>query len=47
MAVACSSIICRYLFLKEYDTLNKKYNIVLPTGAGTNVDTIGKELVNK
>ena len=28
MAVACSSIICRYLFLKEYDKLNKKYNII-------------------
>ena len=47
MAVACSSIICRYLFLKEYDKLNKKYNTILPKGAGSNVDTIGKELVQK
>jgi len=47
MAVACSSIICRYLFLKEYDKLNKKYNIVFPKGAGSNVDLIGKELVSK
>jgi len=47
MAVACSSIISRYLFLKEYDKLNKKLNITLPKGAGVEVDKIGKELVNK
>ena len=47
MAVACSSIICRYLFLKEYDKLNKKYNIILPKGAGSNVDQVGRELVSK
>ncbi|MBR3660980.1 MAG: ribonuclease HIII [Bacilli bacterium] len=47
MAVACSSIICRYLFLKEYDKLNKKLNIKLPKGAGSNVDEIGKQLVKK
>ena len=47
MAVACSSIICRYLFLKEYDKLNKEYNIVFPKGAGSNVDLIGKQLVNQ
>ena len=47
MAVACSSIICRYLFLKEYDKLNKKYHIVFPKGAGVNVDAVGKQLVEK
>ena len=47
MAVACSSIICRYLFLKEYDKLNKKYNIIFPKGAGSKVDEVGKELVSK
>ena len=47
MAVACSSIICRYLFLKEYDKLNKKLNIKLPKGAGSNVDEVGKQLVEK
>ena len=47
MAVACSSIICRYLFLKEYDKLNKKYNIIFPKGAGSNVDEVGRELVSK
>lgn len=47
MAVACSSIICRYLFLKEYDKLNKQYNVILPKGAGSNVDIVGKQLVEK
>jgi len=47
MAVACSSIICRYLFLKEYDKLNKKLNVNLPKGAGPNVDIVGRELVEK
>ena len=47
MSVACSSIICRYLFLKEYDKLNKKLGVILPKGAGKNVDEIGKILVNK
>ena len=47
MAVACSSIICRYLFLKEYEKLNKQFNIKLPKGAGFNVDQVGRELVNK
>ena len=47
MAVACSSIICRYLFLKEYDKLNKKLGITLPKGAGANVDEVGKKLVEK
>ena len=47
MAVACSSIICRYLFLKEYDKLNKEYNVILPKGAGEKVDEVGKQLVDK
>ncbi len=47
MAVACSSIICRYLFLKEYDKLNKSLHVKLPKGAGTEVDKVGKELVEK
>ena len=47
MAVACSSIICRYLFLKEYDKLEKKYNITFPKGASNTVDEVGKKLVSK
>ena len=47
MAVTCSSIICRYLWLKEYEKLNKKYNIIFPKGAGIEVDETGKKLVSK
>ena len=47
LAVACSSVICRYLFLKEYDKLNKEFNIIFPKGASKEVDLVGKELVNK
>lgn len=47
MAVACSSIICRYLFLKEYKKLEESLNTKLPKGASVEVDKIGKELVSK
>ena len=47
LAVACSSVICRYLFLKEYDKLNKEFNIIFPKGASKEVDIVGKDLVNK
>ena len=47
MAVACSSIISRYLFLNEYQKLEKEYNVILPKGAGTEVDKFGKALVDK
>lgn len=46
-AVACSSLISRYIFLKEFDKLSDMYNTPLPKGAGTNVDKIGEELVQK
>ena len=47
LAVASSSIISRYLFLKEMDKLSDTYHIPLPKGAGSNVDSIGEELVEK
>ena len=47
MAVACSSIISRYLFLKEYEKLNNNYHIKFPKGAGNEVDKVGRELVEK
>lgn len=47
MAVACSSIISRYIFLKEFDKLSDTYHIPLPKGSGQNVDKIGEELVQK
>lgn len=46
-AVACSSLISRYIFLKEFDKLSDMYNTPLPKGAGPNVDKIGEELVEK
>ncbi len=47
LAVASSSIISRYLFLKEMDKLSDTYHLPLPKGAGSNVDKIGEELVAK
>lgn len=47
LAVACSSVISRYIFLKEFDKLSDSLHIPLPKGAGPNVDVIGKEIVDK
>ena len=47
LAVACGSIISRYLFLKEFDKLSDSIHIPLPKGAGKDVDTIGEEVVEK
>jgi len=46
-AVAVSSIIARYSFLVKMSNLSKNIGKVLPKGAGEQVDTFGKELVNK
>ena len=47
MAVACGSIISRYIFLKEFDKLCDSIQIPLPKGAGKDVDSIGEEVVEK
>lgn len=47
LAVACASIISRYIFLKEFDKLSDSLHIPLPKGAGSNVDKIGEEVVEK
>jgi ribonuclease HIII len=47
LSVACSSIISRYLFLKEMDKLSNELGLTLPKGAGPEVDRIGKEIVQK
>ena len=47
LAVACSSVISRYIFLKEFDKLSDSLHIPLPKGAGPQVDTIGEEIVDK
>lgn len=47
LAVACGSVISRYLFLKEFDKLSDFLHIPLPKGAGKEVDHIGEEIVEK
>ena len=47
LAVACGSIISRYLFIKEFDKICDNIHIPLPKGAGRDVDTIGEEVVEK
>lgn len=47
LAVACSSIISRYLFLKEFDKICDTLHLPLVKGAGKDVDRIGEELVSK
>ena len=47
LAVACSSIISRYLFIKEFDKLADSLHVPLPKGAGPQVDQIGMEIVEK
>ncbi len=47
LAVACASLISRYIFIKEFDKLGAKVDEFLPKGAGDNVTEMGKKLVNK
>lgn len=47
LAVACGSIISRYIFLKEFDKICDSIHIPLPKGAGKDVDTIGEEVIEK
>ena len=44
LAVACASLISRYIFIKEFDKLSDGLHIPLPKGAGTNVDDIAYEI---
>ena len=46
-AVACASIISRYIFLKELEKLEKELGVIIPKGAGIQVDEFGIELVKK
>lgn len=47
LAVAASSILARYVFLKEFDKLSDELHIPLPKGAGKEVDKVGEEIVEK
>ena len=46
-SVACSSLISRYIFVKEIDKLGDKYGIFLPKGANYYVEDVGIKLVEK
>lgn len=47
MSVAASSIISRYIFLKEMKKLSDRFNIEMPLGASNLVDEVGATLVSK
>ncbi len=47
MAVAASSIISRYIFLKEMKKLSQRFNVEIPLGASSLVDEVGATLVTK
>ncbi len=47
LSVAVSSLISRYIFIKEMDKLGNKYGIFLPKGANYYVEDVGIKLVNK
>ena len=47
LAVACASVISRYIFIKEFDKICDTLHIPLVKGAGAEVDSIGKEVVEK
>jgi ribonuclease HIII len=47
LSVACSSIISRYIFLKEIEQMSNELGSFIPKGAGTLVDDFGKKIVDK
>ena len=47
LSVAASSIISRYIFLKEMKELNKRLNELVPLGAGEGVDKFGVKIVKE
>lgn len=47
LSVAAASIISRYIFLGEMEKLSQNLGIVIPKGAGPNVDAVGIDIVKK
>lgn len=47
LSVACSSIISRYIFLKEMEKMGNNLGSFIPKGASTLVDDYGKKVVEK
>ena len=44
LSVACASIISRYVFLRKMDELSDSVHILLPKGAGKEVDKVAKDI---
>ena len=47
LAVACASIISRYIFIKEFSKISKNLGILLPKGASDKVDEVGVKIIEK
>ena len=47
LAVACASLISRYIFIKEFEKISEKVDAFLPKGASDAVTNMGKKLVQK
>lgn len=47
LSVACSSLISRYLFLKEMEKMSNTLDAFIPKGAGVLVDDFGRKIVSK
>lgn len=47
LAVAVSALISRYIFLREFDKIEKKVEFNIPKGSSNEVDKIAKEIVKK
>ncbi len=47
LSVACSSLISRYIFLKEMDKLSHELGMILPKGANPSVDEVATQIVKK
>ena len=47
LSVAVGSIISRYGFLKTWEEMEQKYDIIFPKGSGDKVDILAQEFVNR
>lgn len=47
LAVACASLISRYIFIRQFDQLGESLGFVLPKGASDAVDQMGVAIVEK
>ena len=47
LSVGCASIIARYIFLQQWEKMEKKYNLKIPKGASSKVDEVAKQFILK